>query len=106
MRSGMKILAAFSLMVFLAGSATAQSFRIEQKAGQTVVRNGSKPAPVPGAPKGVRLVHELTIGSENDSEEAMIFEIRSVQAGAGGEIFVLDGKIGQIKVYGSDGRHL
>ena len=36
----------------------------------------------------------------------MIFTIRAVQVGAGGEIFVLDGKIGQVKVYGPDGRHL
>jgi len=99
-------LAAFSLAVFLGAPAAAQSYRIEQKDGLSVVRNGSKPAPVPGAPKGVRLAHELAIGSETDSEEAMIFEIRSVQVGAGGEIFVLDGKIKQIKVYGPDGRHL
>ena len=84
----------------------AQSVRIEQKDGLTLVRNGSKPAVVPGAPKGVRLVPELTIGSENDTDETMIFSIRSVQVGAGGEIFVLDDKIDQIKVYGPDGRHL
>jgi hypothetical protein len=97
---------ALSLAVSWPDCASAQSFKIVQKDGLTVVRNGSKPAPVPGAPKGVRLMHELTIGSENDSEDAMIFEIRSVQAGAGGEIFVLDGKINLIKVYGPDGRHL
>ena len=56
----------FSLAVLADGPVAPQSFRIEQKDGLTVVRNGSKPAPVPGAPKGVRLVHELTIGSEND----------------------------------------
>ena len=95
-----------SLAVFLAGPVSAQSFRIEQKDGLTLVRNGAKPADVPGAPKGVRLVHELTIGNETDTDDQMIFEIRSVQVGAGGEIFVLDGKIGQIKVYGPGGRHL
>ena len=92
--------------VLLSVAAAPQSVRIEQKDGLTVVRNGSKPAAVPGAPKGVRLVHELTIGSENDTDETMIFTIRAVQAGAGGEVYVLDGKIGQVKIYGPDGRHL
>ena len=92
--------------VLLSVAAAPQSVRIEQKDGLTVVRNGSKPAAIPGAPKGVRLVHELTIGSENDADETMIFTIRAVQAGAGGEVYVLDGKIGQVKIYGPDGRHL
>ncbi len=103
----MKIItSALALALALPFAAQAQSFRVEHKDGLTIVRNGAKPAHVPGAPKGVRLVPELVIGSESDPEEAMIFEIRSVQAGAGGEIFVLDGKIRQIKVYGPDGRHL
>jgi len=99
-------LAALFVGVWLSVPAAPQSVRIEQKDGLTVVRNGPKPAAVPGAPKGVRLVHELTIGSENDTDETMIFTIRAVQAGAGGEIYVLDGKIGQVKIYGPDGRHL
>ena len=99
-------LTAFSLGILLAVPAAPQSVRIEQKDGLTTVRNGSKPAAVPGAPKGIKLVHEVTVGSENDAEETMIFAIRAVQVGAGGEIFVLDGKIGRIKIYGPDGRHL
>lgn len=86
--------------------AAPQTVRIEQKDGVTWVRNGARPAVVAGNPKGIRLDHELTIGSENDTDETMIFEIRSVQVGAGGEIFVLDDKIGQVKIYGFDGRHL
>ncbi|MCK7468609.1 MAG: hypothetical protein MZU91_11220 [Desulfosudis oleivorans] len=99
-------LAAFFIGVLLSVPAFPQSFRIERKDALTVVRNGDKPALIPGTPKGIHLVPELTIGSEDDAEDAMIFEIRSVQASAGGEIFVLDGKIKLIKVYGSDGRHL
>jgi hypothetical protein len=99
-------LAAFSMGAFLWGLAASQSFRIEQKDGLTHVRNGARPAVVPGDPTGVRLVHELTIGNENDTDEAMIFTIRALQVGAGGEIYVLDGKIGRVKVYGPDGRHL
>ena len=95
-----------SLVLVWPAASPAQSFRVENKDGLTIVRNGAKPAKVPGAPAGVRLVPELTIGSESDPEDAMIFEIRSVQAGDGGEIFVLDGKIKRIKVYGPDGRHL
>jgi hypothetical protein len=103
---GLVCAGALSLSALITVRAAAQSVRIEQKDGLTIVRNGTKPAPVPGVPKGVRLVHELTIGSENDTDETMIFEIRSVQVGAGGEIFVLDDKIHQVKVYGPDGRHL
>jgi hypothetical protein len=103
---GFRWLVALSLGALLSGPAASQSFKVEQKDGLTVVRNGSKPAAIPGAPKGIRLVHELTIGSENDTDETMIFSIRSVQVGAGGEIFVLDDKIDQVKVYGPDGRHL
>ena len=97
---------ALSLAALITVLAASQSVRIDQKGGLTIVRNGSKPAAVPGSPKGLRLVPELTIGSENDTDETMIFSIRSVQVGAGGEIFVLDDKINQIKVYGPDGRHL
>jgi hypothetical protein len=97
---------ALLLAALITARAAAQSVRIEQRDGLTLVRNGAKPAAVPGAPKGVRLIHELTIGSENDPDETMIFSIRAVQVGAGGEIFVLDDKIGQIKVYGVDGHHL
>jgi hypothetical protein len=97
---------ALSLAALMTARVAAQSVRIEQKDGLTIVRNGSKPAAVPGAPKGVRLVPELTIGSESDTDETMIFSIRSVQVGAGGDVFVLDDKIDQIKVYGPDGRHL
>jgi len=95
-----------SLAGFLPGRAAAQSFRVEQKDGLTIVRNGAMPASVPGGPKSVRLVHELTIGRESDADETMIFAIRAVQAGDDGEIFVLDDKTGQVKVYGPDGRHL
>jgi hypothetical protein len=101
-----RLLAALYLGVLVSAPAAPQSVRIEQKDGLTIVRNGVKPAVVPGAPKTIRLVPELTIGSEKDPEDAMIFEIRSVQVGAGGEIFVLDDKIHQVKVYGPDGRHL
>ena len=97
---------ALSLAVLITVRAAPQSARIEQKDGLTVVRNGPKPAPLPGQPQTIRLVPELAIGSESDAEEAMIFEIRSVQAGDAGEIFVLDGKVQQVKVYGPDGRHL
>jgi hypothetical protein len=95
-----------SLAAFSSARAASQSVRIEQKDGHTYVYNGPKPAAVPGCPRGVRLVHELTIGSEKDGDETMIFAIRAVQVGAAGEVYVLDEKIGQVKVYGSDGRHL
>jgi len=97
---------ALSLAALMTARAAAQSVRIEQMDGLTLVRNGSKPAVVPGAPKGVHLVPELTIGSESDTDKTMIFAIRAVQVGAGGEIFVLDEKIDQVKIYGPDGRHL
>lgn len=95
----------FALASFWPGGAAAQSFRVEQRDGLTVVRNGAKPAPAPGGPRSVRLAHELTIGGEDDAEEAMILTLRAVQAGEKGDIFVLDGKSGQVKVYGPDGRH-
>ncbi|MEN6559520.1 MAG: 6-bladed beta-propeller [Acidobacteriota bacterium] len=104
--SGRRWLVAFSLGSLLSGSAASQSFQVERKDGLTLVRNGAEPASVPGAPKRVRLVHELTIGGENDPDEMMIFAIRTVQVGDGGEIFVLDDKIHQVKVYGPDGRYL
>jgi hypothetical protein len=83
-----------------------QSVRVERRDGMTVIRNPAKPAVIPGDPKGIRLVPELTIGSESDPDERMIFEIRALQADAGGNIYVLDSKIGQVKVYDSDGRYL
>jgi hypothetical protein len=104
--SGLPPTLALAVGLALWAPAAAQSFRIEQKGETTTVTNGAKPAAVPGCPKGIRLDHELTIGKEDDPDERMIFTIRALQVGAGGDMFVLDGKAGQVKVFGPDGRHL
>jgi hypothetical protein len=90
----------------LNGTAVSQAVRIEKKDGLTIVRNPAKPVAIPGNPKGLKLQPELTIGRENDPDKSMIFAIRSVQVDAAGNIYVLDDKIGLVKVYDPDGRHL
>jgi hypothetical protein len=104
-------LKAFGLVVLiwgipLNGIAVAQSVRIERKDGLTIVRNPARPVAIPGNPKGIRLEPELTIGRENDPDKSMIFAIRAIQVDAGGKIYVLDDKTGQVKVYAPDGGHL
>ena len=94
------------LILGIAPEAGSQAVRIEKKDSVTIVRNPSKPVAVQDAPTRIRLVPELTIGSESDPEETMIFAIRAVQVDTAGNIYILDSKVGQVKAYGPDGKHI
>jgi|GEM_PF-658226 len=89
-----------------AGPSAPQGIRIGEKNGVTLVRNPNHPVAIPGRSGTLRLVPELTIGKESDSEDAMIFTLRGFRVDDHGTIYVLDDKVDRIKVYGPDGAHL
>ncbi len=82
-----------------------QEIQIREKDGVTFVRNPAHPVAVPGEPGKLTLVPELIIGKETDTEEAMIYTLRGLQVDGQGDMYVLDGKVDLIKVYGPDGAY-
>ncbi len=96
----------FAALFLLLPLSSCKSDRTEVKDGVVFVRNPGLPRAVQGGPQRLELVHDLTIGESSDDESRMIFELRALQVDSRGNIYVLDDKIDQVKVYGPGGEHL
>ena len=76
--------------------------RIED--GVTIVRNPMEPVRVPGGPTGLVLEKNLRIGIGEGDENYMFAEVRAVQVDNQDNIYVLDTKLINIKVFDKEGR--
>jgi hypothetical protein len=74
--------------------------------GVPVVRIPKKPAPAPGLPSTLVLKPDLVIGRESGDENYMFSELRSVQVDDQGNIYALDMKEVNVRVFDRTGRHL
>ncbi len=90
----------FSLPVFSA----AQKIRTEN--GIPVVYNPRDPVPAKGTPASLVLKQDLIIGQEAGDEKYMFSALRSVQVDNEGNIYALDSRETQIKVFDKEGKHL
>lgn len=72
--------------------------------GSAVLSAAAAPAATGDAPRTLRLVEKWRAGGDDD--EMLYGAVLRVLEGPGGEIFVLDGQLSQVQVYGADGRHL
>ncbi|HRT26378.1 MAG TPA: 6-bladed beta-propeller [Candidatus Saccharicenans sp.] len=92
------------LLAFFLVSACSREEKIEIKEedGVTAVYNPKKPAPPRGGPSTLSLKEELVLG-KTGNEETMLLNPRAVEADQAGNIYVIDGKAVQIKVYDPQG---
>ena len=95
------------LLAFFLVSACSREEKIEIKEedGVTVVYNPKKPVPLRGVPSTLSLKEELVLG-KTGNEEAMLLNPRAVEADQTGNIYVLDDKAVQIKVYDPQGNFI
>jgi len=95
------------LLAFFLVSACSREEKIEIKEedGVTAVYNPKKPAPPRGVPSTLSLKEELVLG-KTGNEEAMLLNPRAVEADQTGNIYVLDDKAVQIKVYDPQGNFI
>ncbi len=79
---------------------------IQVEAGVTVVSNPLEPVKVPRGPTELALEKDLRIGIADGDENYMFAEVRSVQVDDQDNIFVLDSKLINIKVYDERGSYI
>ena len=79
---------------------------IQVEDGVTVIRNPIEPVKVRGGPTGLVLEHNLRIGIAEGDENYMFAEVRAVQVDDEDNIFVLDTKLINIKMYDKEGNYI
>lgn len=84
----------------------AQDVKIRTENGIQVVYNPKNPVLLPGKPKNILLRQDLCIGDEEDVEDFMFSQIRSVQVDDEDNIYVLDSKEVCVKVFDKNGKHV
>jgi len=104
------ILALF-IIVFISFFIFSYSFPVEKikikiENGVQVVYNPKNPAPPPGTPEKIIIKEDLCIGDEEEIEDFMFSQIRSVQVDEEENIYVLDSKEICIKVFDKNGKHI
>ena len=92
-------------VVLLAGRNFGQKIKIKNEEGVQVVYNPRNPAPPPGSPEELILTEDLRIG-DIEAEEFLFSEISSIEVDEKGNIYVLDSREANIKVFDESGRHI
>jgi hypothetical protein len=95
------------ILAFFLVSACSREEKIEIKneAGITVVYNPKKPAPLRGVPSILSLQEELALG-KTGNEESMLLDPRRLDIDQTGNIYIIDSKAAQIKVYDPQGNFI
>lgn len=83
-----------------------EKVEIRTENGVTVVYNPKNPAPPRGLPTTLSLKQDLSLGDKRESEESMLLEPTVIDADDDGNIYVLDRKAVQIKVFDPQGRFI
>jgi hypothetical protein len=102
----------FSIFLFLGYSAASaspglfQEAKISRDGEVEVVRNGKKPAAVPGRAARPVLTEDLIIGRDPGELDYVFGAVRSVQVDDDGDIIVLDWEDNLIKVFDAAGRFI
>jgi hypothetical protein len=87
-------------------SAAGQKILTRTEESVPVVRNPLKAAPPAGVPSTLVLKHDLTIGRESGDENYMFSELRSIQVDDREDIYALDMKEIEVRVFDKNGKHL
>ena len=83
-----------------------EKIKIKTEKGVTLVYNPKKPAPPPGEVSQLIVEEDLTIGLKEGQEDYMLLQPVDLDVDAQGNIYVLDRKASQIKVYDRNGKFL
>ncbi len=96
---------AFIAFFVLSNSLQAKEIKIKVENGVQVVYNPKNPAPPPGSPKSLILTEDLCIGEE-ETEDFIFSEIRTIEVDDEGNIYVVDAKEVCVKVFDRSGKHI
>lgn len=99
---GLLLLGLLLAFFFVSACSRGEKIEIKKENGVTAVYNPKKPAPPRGVPSILSLKEELVLG-KTGNEETMLLNPRAVEVDQTGNIYVIDGKAVQIKVYDSQG---
>lgn len=84
-----------------------QEVKIKNESGIIVVHNPKEPiSPHGKAPLRLILTEDLVIGESDTDKAPLFFSIRTVRVDENDNIYVLDSRAGQIKVFDKQGNHL
>ncbi len=99
------LIAVFIFLFISASSLRAEDVKIKIENGVQVVYNPKNPSPLPGTLNQLTLIEDLCIGDE-EGEEFIFSQTRSVQVDEEENIYVLDTKEVCVKVFDKNGKHL
>ncbi len=100
------ILCIFTVWFFSGGVSSAAGQKITKENGIEVIHNPKDPVQLKGVPSTPVLKEDLVIGAESGDERFIFSEIRAIRADDEGNIYALDWKAHQIKVFDRTGRLL
>lgn len=98
-------MAALITFFLLSNLVQAKEIKIKIENGVQVVYNPKNPAPPPGSPKSLILTEDLCIGEE-ETEDFIFSEIRTIEVDNEGNIYVADSKEVCVKVFDKNGKHI
>jgi len=93
-------LVCFMMLVSCARQKAEWKGMIEEENGVTIVKNPKEPV---YGEDVLSLEEELTVGKSREGEEPVFFDVSGVQADSQGNIYVLDGRDRQVKVFDKEG---
>lgn len=96
-------LSTFIMLVSCGGQKAEWKGTIEEEDGVTVIKNPKEPMYDESV---FVLEDDLTIRGDEEKEEQMFQDIRTFDVNDNGDIYILDEKAANIKVFDSNGRHL
>ena len=83
-----------------------QKIVVKTEKGIPVVYNPKKPVPPKGSPSYLVLKQDLVLGNQTENEEYMFSDLRSIHVDDRENIYVLDWKEINIKVFDINGKHV
>ena len=93
----------YCVVIFIPLDLYAQKITVRKEKGVTVVTNPKEPAPSPGTPVKLVIKEELSIGKKQGDQNYMFLSARALDVDNSGNIYVLDSKAGDIRVFNADG---
>ncbi|NMC65905.1 MAG: 6-bladed beta-propeller, partial [Acidobacteria bacterium] len=102
---GLLLIGLILVFFFVSACSREEKIEIKKENGATVVYNPKKPVPPRGVPSTLSLKEELALG-KTGNEETMLLNPRAVDVDQNGNIYVIDRKAVQIKVYDPQGNFI
>ena len=102
---GLLLIGLILTFFFVSACSREEKIEIKKEDGVTVVYNPKKPGPPRGVPSTLSLKEELVLG-KTGNEETMLLDPRRLDIDQTGNIYIIDSKAVQIKVYDPQGNFI